>query len=79
MFQPENKKLADFLEDHQESAEKAFGKAAPQMIESLLYAKIPAHLRKSFNQAYLEIGTYEQIFQNLEREKELNGLEADYP
>ena len=79
MFQPENQKLPDFLEDLQESAEKAFGEAAPQMIESLIYAKMPPHLKKSINQAYLENGTYEQIVKHLEREMELNGLEADEP
>ena len=36
MFEPENQKLADFLEDLQESAEKAFGDQATNMIESLL-------------------------------------------
>ena len=77
MFQPENQKLPDFLEDLQESAEKAFGEAAPQMTESLLYAKMPPHLKKSINHAYLENGTYEQIVRHLERELELNGLEAD--
>ena len=79
MFQPENQKLPDFLEDLQESAEKAFGEAAPQMIESLIYAKLPPHLKKSINQAYLENGTYDQIVRHLEREMELNGLEADEP
>ena len=79
MFQPENQELPDFLEDLQESAEKAFGEAAPQMIESLLYAKTPPHLKKSINHAYLENGTYEQIVRHLEREMELNGLEADEP
>ena len=79
MFQPENQKLPDFLEDLQESAEKAFGEAAPQLIESLIYAKMPPHLKKSINQAYLENGTYEQIVKHLEREMELNGLEADEP
>ena len=79
MFQPENQKLPDFLEDLQESAEKAFGELAPQMIESLIYAKMPPHLKKSINQAYLENSTYEQIVKHLEREMELNGLEADEP
>ena len=37
---PENQKLPDFLEELQESAEKAFGDNAHQMIENLLYAKI---------------------------------------
>ena len=79
MFQHENQKLPDFLEDLQESAEKAFGEAASNMIESLIYAKMPPYLKKSINQAYLENGTYEQIVRHLEREMELNGLEADEP
>ena len=76
-FDPENQKLPDFLEELQESAENAFGDNAHQMIENLLYAKMPPHLKKSINQAYLENGTYDQIVKHLEREMELNGLEAD--
>ena len=79
MFQPEKQKLPDSLENLQESAEKAFGEAAPQMIENLIYAKMPPHLKKSINQAYLENGTYEQNVRHLEREMELKGLEADEP
>ena len=40
-FDPENQNLPDFLEELQESAEKAFGDNAHQMIENLLYAKMP--------------------------------------
>ena len=76
-FDPENQKLPDFLEELEESAEKAFGTNAHQMIENLLYAKMPPHLKKSINQAYLENGTYTQIVKHLEREMELNGLESD--
>ena len=76
-FDPENQKLPDFLEELEESAEKAFGVNAHQMIENLLYAKMPPHLKKSINQAYLENGTYNQIAKHLEREMELNGLESD--
>ena len=47
------------------------------MIEPLLYAKMPPHLKKSINQAYLENGTYDQLVQYLEREMEFTGLEAD--
>ena len=47
------------------------------MIENLLYAKMPPHLKMSINQAYLETGTYNQIVKHLEREMELNGLESD--
>ena len=76
-FEPKNQKLPDFLEELQESAEKAFGDKAHQMIENLLYAKMPPHLKKSINQAYLENGSYDEIVKHLEREMELNGLEAD--
>ena len=38
--------------------------------------QLPPHLKKSINQAHLENGTYEQIVSHLERELELNGLEA---
>ena len=37
---------------------------------------MPPHLKKSINQAPLENGTYKQIVWHLERELELNGLEA---
>ena len=47
------------------------------MIENLLYAKMPPHLKTSNNQSYLENGTYDQKVKHFEREKELNGLEAD--
>ena len=60
-------------------AGKAFEVNAHQMIENLLYAKMPHHLKNSINQAYVEIGTYNQILNPLEREMELNGLEADQP
>ena len=47
------------------------------MIDSLLYAKLPPHLKRSLNLAYLENGTYDQIVAHLERELELSGLEND--
>ena len=37
---------------------------------------MPPHLKKSINEAHLENGTYEQIVTHLEKELELNGLEA---
>ena len=37
---------------------------------------MPPHLKKSINQAHLGYGTYEQNVTDLERELELNGLEA---
>ena len=50
--------------------------AAHAINEQFIQAKFPPHLKKSINQAQLENGTYEQIVTHLERELELNGLEA---
>ena len=76
VFNPVNQKLADFLDELQKLAKDAFGIAAHAIIEQFIYAKMPPHLKKSINQAHLENGTYEQIVTHLERQLELNGLEA---
>ena len=47
------------------------------MIDNLLYAKLPTHLKPSLSLRYPENGTYDQIVAHLERELELNGLEID--
>ena len=71
------RQLPDFLEELQENTEKAFGNIASQMIESLLYAELPPHLKRFFDKTYLQNGTYQQIVRHLEREMELNGLESE--
>ena len=76
VFNPANQKLVDFLDELQKLAIDAFGVAAQAIIEQLIYAIMPPHLKKTINQAHLENGTYEQIVSHLERELELNGLEA---
>ena len=76
VFNPANQKLIDFLDELQKLAKDAFGVAAQAIIEQFIYAKMPPHLKKSINQAHLENVTYEQIVSHLERELELNGLEA---
>ena len=76
-FDRNTKSLPDFLEELNERAERAFGDNAQHMIDSLLYAKLPPHLKRSLNLAYLENGTYDQIVAHLEREVELSGLEND--
>ena len=76
VFNPTNQKLIDFLDALQKLAKDAFGVTAQAIIEQFIYAKMPPHLKKSINQAHLENGTYEQIVSHLERELELNGLEA---
>ena len=76
VFNPTNQKLNDFLDELQKLAKDAFGVAAQAIVEQFIYAKMPPHLKKAINQAHLENGTYEQIVSHLERELELNGLEA---
>ena len=76
VFNAANQKLVAFLDELQKLAKDAFGIAAHAIIEQFIYAKRPPHLKKSINQAHLENGTYEQIVTHLERESELNGLEA---
>ena len=76
VFNSANQKLVDFLDELQKLAENAFGIAAHAIIEQFIYSKMPPHLKKSINQAHLENDTYEQIVTHLERELEMNGLEA---
>ena len=76
VFNPANQKSIDFLDELQKLAKDALGVAAQAIIEQFIYAKKPPHLKKSINQAHLEYGTYEQIVSHLEKELELNGLEA---
>ena len=76
VFNPAKQKLIDFLDELQGLAKDAFGNAAHVIIEQFIYAKMPPHLKKSINRAHLENGTYEQIVTLLEKELELNRLEA---
>ena len=75
VFDPNTMKLPDFLEELNQSAEKAFGEHAQAMIDSRLYAKLPPKLKRSVNMARLENATDEEIVKHLEVELELNGLE----
>ena len=77
-FNPANQKLVDFLDELPKLAKDAFGIAAHAINEQFIYVKKPPHLKKSINQAHLENGTYEQIVTHLEKELELNGLEAPH-
>ena len=62
---PNTKSLSDFLEELNECAERAFGDNAQHTIDSLHYAKLPPHLKRSLNSAYLENGTYNEIVAHL--------------
>ena len=56
---PNTKSMSDFIEELNEWGERTFDDNAQQMIDSLLYAKLPPHLKQSLNLAYLENGTYD--------------------
>ena len=77
MFDPSKQSLADFLQELNDTAEKAFGNKCKEWFDDLLYAKMPPHLKKSINRAQLEDAPYEKIVKHLRREMELNGLESD--
>ena len=55
LFSPAIQNLIDFLDDLQKLAKDAFRVAAQVVIEQVIYAKTPPHLKKSINQAHLEI------------------------
>ena len=76
VFNPANHKLVNFFDELQKLAKDAFGIAAHTTIEQFKYAKKPPHLKKSINWAHLKKSTYEQIVTHLEKELELNGLQA---
>ena len=76
-FDPKTKSLSDFLEELNECAEKGFDDNSQHVIDSLLYAKLPPHLKRSLNLLYLEKGTYVQIVTHPEWEIELSGLENE--
>ena len=68
-------KFSDFLEELNQGAEKTFGENAKNMIDSLLYVKLPPKLKRSVNLARLENATYNEIVAHLERELEIYALE----
>ena len=75
-FDPSNQKLHEFLDVLQKTAKEAFGSEAQQFIDKAIYAKIPDHVKKILNRAYLEDKPYNDIVLHLEREMRLNGLGA---
>ena len=76
MFQLAKQKLSESVDHFQQNPEQAFDEAAPQMIDSLIYAKMPPHLKKSINQTYLKKYIDGQIVRHSEKKLELNELNA---
>ena len=73
-FDPSTQKLHDFLDILQRTAKEAFGTEAQQFIDKAIYAKMPDHVKKMLDRAYLEDKPYNDIVLHLEREMRLNGL-----
>ena len=46
VFNPANQKLFDFLDELQKLVKDAFRAAAQEIIEQIIYAKMPPHLKK---------------------------------
>ena len=67
---------SDFLEELNKCTERTFGNIAQLLIDSLLYAKLPPHLKRPLNLAYPEKGIYDQIVAHVERKLELSGSET---
>ena len=75
-FDPSTQKLHEFLDILQKTAKEAFGAEAQLFIDKAIYAKMPDHVKKILNRAYLEDKPYNDIVLHLEREMRLNGLGA---
>ena len=75
-FDPSTQKLHEFLDVLQKTAKEAFGSEAQQFIDKAIYAKMPDHVKKILNRAYLEDKPYNDIVLHLEREMHLKGLGA---
>ena len=75
-FDPSTQKLHEFLDSLKTTAKEAFGSEAQQFIDKTIYAKMPDHVQKILNRAYLEDKSYNEIVLHLEREMRLNGLGA---
>ena len=75
-FDPTKQKLHEFLDALQKTEKEAFGSEAQSFIDKAIYAKMPDHVKKILNRAYLEDKPYNDLVLHLEREMRLNGLGA---
>ena len=75
-FDPTKQKLHEFLVTLQKTAKEAFGSEAQRFIDKAIYTKMPDHVKKILNRAYLEDKPYNDIVLHLEKEIILNGLGA---
>ena len=60
-FDPTKQKLHEFLDVLQKTAKEPFGPEAQKFIDKAIYAKMPDHVKKILNRAYLEDKPYNDI------------------
>ena len=75
-FDPTKQKSHEFLDILQKTAKEAFGSEAQNFIDKVIYAKMPDHVKKILNRAYLEDKPYNDFVLHLEPEMRFNGLGA---
>ena len=73
---PSTQKLHKFLDVLQKTEQESFRTKAQQLIDKAIYAKMPDHVKKTLNSAYLDDKLYNDIVLHLESEMRLNGLGA---
>ena len=77
-FDPSTQKHHEFLDVLQKTAKEAFGSEAQQCFDKAIYPKLPNHVKKILNGAYLEDKPFNDIVLHLEKEMRLNGLGAPH-
>ena len=75
VFKSSNHKLVKFLEEVRRLGSDTFKLVEHAIIEQIIYAKRPPHLKKLIDQAHLENSTIERIVTLVDRELGLSGLE----
>ena len=60
----------------QKTAKEVFGVETQHIIDKEIFAKMPDHVKKILNHAYLEAKPHNDIVLYLERELQINGLGA---
>ena len=71
-FDPTTQKFHEFLDILQKTAKEAFGPEAQNFIDKAINVKMPDHVKKILNRAYLGVEPYNDIVLHLEREMRLN-------
>ena len=75
-FLTQTRHHSQFFLRSQINVSKTFGPPAKQILDSFLYTKLQAQLKRSINLTYLENGTYNEILAHLDRELKMSCLET---